>query len=215
MKAVLGFAITHAAWSYLLDAVGAEGIQNSGQGESSFTPGAPRWGPGSCVTCCSSTKGRGFWALPTPNPHRGKSGSLGASGPLAHPRPPLRGSPPAPALRQVPRGQVLETHAPTPPSPAGKARSAPRKDSIPDSETSVPGAVRAGGAESLTAETPRQLLRSFGPRRRSSAGLSQRKDGSWSETRLGPPSGRPHGHSLQSTHSRTDGVRGSGWASGL
>ena len=125
MKAVLGFAITHAAWSYLLDAVGAEGIQNSGQGESSFTPGAPRWGPGSCVTCCSSTKGRGFWALPTPTPHRGKSGSLGASGPLAHPRPPLRGSPPAPALRQVPRGQVLETHAPTPTQSCGEGEICP------------------------------------------------------------------------------------------
>lgn len=37
IKAVPGFAITHAAWSYLLDTVRAEGIRNSGQEKSSFT----------------------------------------------------------------------------------------------------------------------------------------------------------------------------------
>lgn len=37
IKAVLGFAITHETWSYLLDTVRAEEIRNSGQGKSSFT----------------------------------------------------------------------------------------------------------------------------------------------------------------------------------
>ena len=37
IKAVAGFAITHAAGSYLLDTVRAEGIQNSGQEKSSLT----------------------------------------------------------------------------------------------------------------------------------------------------------------------------------
>lgn len=37
LKQFHGFAITHTAWSYFLDTVRAESIQNSGQSKSSFT----------------------------------------------------------------------------------------------------------------------------------------------------------------------------------
>lgn len=169
MKAVLGFAITHAAWSYLLDAVGAEGIQNSGQGESSFTkaPRVPR-GPqmGTALLChlLRQHEGErllGSFSAPPPWEIRPRGG-VWTTGSLVSPASAPKGAATCNCPETDTQGSGAGNACAHPAQPCGEGEICPADGFEPGSGTSGPGAVHAGGAESLTAATWRQSLRPFG-----------------------------------------------------